>query len=70
MLEDHPVKAALAATCNHLTAVLEARDRSSLKLILQLPRYLPTLRAGTEHYVVGHDDACQQVNDGMVRKAL
>ncbi|KAI4166617.1 MAG: hypothetical protein LQ343_007903, partial [Gyalolechia ehrenbergii] len=28
-----------------------------------LPRYLPTLRAGTEHYVVGHDDACQQVND-------
>ncbi|KAL9006254.1 MAG: hypothetical protein Q9188_000976 [Gyalolechia gomerana] len=70
VLEDHPDKAALAATCKHLTAVLEPRDRSSLKLILQLPRYLSTLHAGTEHYVVGHDDACQQVNDDEQLSAL
>ena len=37
-------------------------------VLLQLPRYLPTIFPTTEYYVVGHDEACPQIDASTMDK--
>lgn len=38
------------------------------KVLLQIPRYLPTISAATSYYIVGHDDAWPQIDASMMDK--
>ena len=39
------------------------------KIVIQLPRYMPTLISGCEYYTIGHDEAEAQVNREMMAES-
>ncbi len=65
-MRDHTEWPVLNAACQKGGAsrsLDEAQCRG--RILHSLPRYLPTLLPGTEYYVVGHDNACSQIDESM-----
>ena len=46
----------------------DKREESRRKVLLQLPRYLPTISTATDYYIVGHDEACPEIDASRMDK--
>lgn len=46
-----------------------SKHQAISKIIMQLPRYMPTLISGSEYYTIGQDDAEAQVNQKMMAES-
>lgn len=69
-MRDHAEWAILSAACQKDRVSRSLDEAQCRKRILHiLPRYLPTLLQGTEYYVVGHDDACSQIDESMFEQS-
>lgn len=69
-LGDHPDETRLLTAYDFGISAASIKEQAVLSQLLRLPRYLPTLQDYSEYYVVGHDNACAQVNEAMMQKAL
>ena len=70
LLGDHPDRARLVAACTACKAASRTSSLAVSNLIRALPCYLSTLIDNPEYYPVGHDKACSQVDEHMLRKAV
>lgn len=69
-MRDHAEWAILSAACQKGSVSRSLDEAHCRRRILHsLPRYLPTLSQGTEYYVVGHDDACSQIDESMFKQS-
>ncbi|KAL8658086.1 MAG: hypothetical protein Q9226_001290 [Calogaya cf. arnoldii] len=67
---DNPETAKLIAVCTTYRAASRQSAPAVSQLIHQIPRYLPALDTNPEYYAVGHDQACAQVNEAMMQRAI
>ena len=65
-MRDHAEWAILSAACQR-GIVSQSLDEAQCRrrILHSLPRYLPTILEGTEYYVIGHDNACSQIDKSM-----
>ena len=69
MLITQQDRVSLSSVCSHLGLVaLLDKSRSRSRVTTQLPRYMPSLIAGREYYVIGHDKAEAQIERPMIPK--
>ena len=62
--------AVLPSTVSHSKTISQIGKRQAMsKIVIQLPRYMPTLISGCEYYTIGHDDAEAQVNRKMMTES-
>ena len=62
--------AILISTISHSKSMSRFSKRQAMsKIVMQLPRYMPTLISGCEYYTIGHDDAEAQVNRKMMTES-
>ena len=62
--------AVLHSTVSHSRTMSQISKRQAMsKIVIQLPRYMPTLISGCEYYTIGHDDAEAQVNRRMMTES-
>ncbi len=70
LLGDHPDRPRLIAACTACKAASRTSSLAVSNLIRALPRYLSTLDDNPEYYPIGHDKACSQIDEQMLRKAV
>ena len=62
--------AALLSTISHSKSMSKIGKRQAMsKIVVQLPRYMPTLILGCEYYTIGHEDAEAQINRTMMTES-
>jgi len=59
-------KALLSSVCSRLANSLPDEHKYRRDRLEQLPKYLPSLDPVKEYYVVGHDEACSQIDASML----
>ena len=60
----------ILSTISHSKTMSQIGKRQAMsKIVIQLPRYMPTLISGCEYYTIGHDNAEAQVNHKMMTES-